>query len=109
MDVDVVAERHARPFANVVAIDRFPLMPLHAGIHRQDLLDVRAERRRGDRLREHSQSRAVRLRGAQHGLQCRDEFAPRRCVAELAHDLRAIGIVEAEDGCLHEGVACTER
>ncbi|MGN6182637.1 MAG: hypothetical protein ACTHQM_03170 [Thermoanaerobaculia bacterium] len=41
--VDVAAECDAGTFAHVVAIDRFPLMPLHARVLREQRLHLRAE------------------------------------------------------------------
>src|SRR5205085_53636 len=95
--------------ADVVAIDGVPLMPLHAGELRKKLLDLPAERRRRDRLCQEPQAGAVRLRGGEHRLQRSDELAPCRGVAELAYDLGTIGIVQTEDGRLHERVARAER
>ena len=108
MNIDVISERELRAFAHVVAIHRFPLMPLNAGIEREELLDLIAERRRRDRLRENSKSGAIRLRRGEHWLQRGDELAPRRGVAESANDLRAIRIVQAEDRRLHERISSTE-
>ena len=54
--VGVAAEREAQTFAHVVAAGGFPLMPLRAGRLRQELLDLRAERRRGDGLREEART-----------------------------------------------------
>ena len=53
--VRVAAERQPQSFAHVVAAGRLPLMPLRAGRLRQELLDLRAERRRGDGLRQEAQ------------------------------------------------------
>ena len=102
--VDVAAERHAHPFTNIVATHRFPLMPLESRILRKELPDLRAERRRRHGLRQQSQC-AGALEGS---LQCPDEFTPRGDFAEVPDDLRAVGIVEAKNRRLHEGIGCTE-
>ena len=89
------------PSRTLSRVHRFPLVPLHARVLREQRLHLRAEGRRGDGLGEDAQSRAVGLRRVDDRLQRGDEIAPRRGVAELADDLRAVGIVEAEDRGLH--------
>jgi hypothetical protein len=106
--VHVRAEGHAQPFAHVVAVHRLPLVPLHARIGREELLDLRAERGRGDGLGEEAEAGAVRLRGGRDGDERGDELAPGADLAELVDDLGAVGIVEAEDRRLHLRVARAE-
>jgi hypothetical protein len=90
------------------ALTVFPLVPLHARVLREQRLELRAEGRRSDGLRQDAQSRAIRFRGVERGLQRGDEVAPGDRVTEPAHDLRAVGIVEAEDRRLHDRVARAE-
>ena len=84
-------------------------MPFHPGIGGKESLNLRAEGRRGDGLGEQTQARAVGLGHLQARLQGDEEIAPGRDFAEVADHLRAVGIVETEDGRLHLRVGAAER
>ena len=106
--VGVAAEGKAHPLAHIVATGGFPLVPARAGELRQNLLDLRTERGRGDRLRQEAQPRAIRGGSLQCRLQRGQKIAPGRDLAEVTHHLRAIRIVEAEHRCLHERIGRAE-
>ena len=103
--LDVAAEREPGAGAHVVARGRFPLNPLGVGMLRENLLDLRRERGRVDRLGDDAQTGAARGRlGRQRAAQGRNEAAPRTNLPKLGDRVRAIGVVHREHRGLREQV-----
>src|SRR5438270_10431991 len=97
----VLAERHDRAGARVVAIDGFILMPLRFGKVCEDLFYLRREGRRCDRFSEEAQARAfLRLYAVvlffNQSANFSDEGCPGPRFAAIERRLRTIGIVKRE-------------
>ena len=107
--VDVLAERQLRAGARVLAAGRIPLMPFRGREAREQLADLRRQRRRVDRLGQDAEAGALeRLLRRQRRADRAEKRRPRTDLAEVGQRLRAIGIVEAEDRGLREDVGRAE-
>ena len=105
--LDVLAERELRAGAGVLAARRIPLVPLRGGKAREQIADLRGERRRAHRLGQDPQAGALeRLLRRERGADRAEKRRPRPDLADVGERLRAIRIVEAEHAaCAKTSVA----
>jgi hypothetical protein len=95
--------------ARVVPVDRLVRMPLRSGKRGDDLADLPRERRGGHRLGEDPDPMA----GKQPLALLQDpkrleELAPSRDLSQMEEGLRAVGIVQGEDGGLRDRIGRPE-
>ena len=84
-------------------------MPLRRREARQQIANLRGERRRADRLGEDAEPGALeRLLRGQRGADRAEKRRPRADLAEIGERLRAVGIVEPENRGLREHVGRAE-
>ena len=97
------------PANDVVAPGRLPGDPLRLRERREDVADLRLQRGRGDRRRQEAQARAPSGRSfSRASLTAASKRAPRPDLPALGQRLRAVGVVDVEDGGLREDVRAAE-
>src|SRR4051812_4576682 len=99
---------HAR--AERIAVDGVVLEPLRLRIELEQVAHLRGHRGRGDALgQEADASSAQRFLRYERLADGTEERAPGFYVPDVLDSLRAIGIVESEDGSLRKNVTAAER
>ena len=107
--LDRLAEGEHGPRPRVVAPGRLPAHPLRLREGGEDALHLAGEGRRGHAPGQEAQARApLRLLLLERLAQRRPELAPGPVLADVEHGLRAIGVVQAQDVGLAEGVRPAE-
>ena len=92
--IDMASKRHLRGGARAIGIHRFVLMPACGRKLREDLFELRGQRRRGDRLGQDSQAFSfIEPLRFQLRRKRRDERIPRRDAAAFSDGFRSLGIV----------------
>src|SRR5712664_1609671 len=103
--VDVISKRQLRAFACAVADRWFPLMPFGLWIECKDRLDLRRQRRRSDNGGQNAESRAIREpHCGGDGLRAILKLRPGVNLTEFCRRLRAIRIVQIQNGSLRESI-----
>src|ERR1039457_7448931 len=107
--LDVLAECETGTGTDEVAARRLPLMPARLREDREQLPDLRRERRRRDRRRQQAEAFSADRAGRLHArLKLFGERRPRTDLAELRDRLRTVRVVERKDRRLRKKIRRAE-